>query len=80
VQQIDKPLPEVYRFVLADGRVKLLAWSDMHVSRVDVSAVVGSGAVSVKRLARESEVEPPPVIHDSHAVPVGPSPVLVERQ
>jgi len=51
----------------------------MGVSRVDVSAVVGSGAVSVKRLARESEVEPPPVIHDSHAVPVGPSPVLVER-
>jgi len=79
MRTIDKPLPEVYRFVMADGSVKLLVWSDMHVSQVDVSDMVGTDTVSVRRLVREADVEPSPATHDSHAVPVGPSPVLVER-
>lgn len=79
VRTVDKPLPEVYRFVMADGSVKLLAWSDAHVPQVDVSAILGTDAVSVRRLVREADVEPSPVTRDSHAVPVSPSPVLVER-
>jgi hypothetical protein len=80
MRTVDKPLPEVYRFAMADGGVKLLVWSDLHASKVDVSALVGSDTVTVKRLARESTGEPSPVTCDSREVPVGPSPVLIERR
>lgn len=76
-EQVDKPLPEVYRFFLPGGAVRLLVWSDVRAGTMSVADLLGSETVLARSVVPHEGVLAPPRPMDAHVVPVGPRPLLV---